>query len=206
MKELLPSLQEATDRRRRHGLDGAVQVLRDPAQQSELIDWTEYQDYELSALEHFETRMKKIPEELKMIRQKMAEANVSAFEDVQELGWEEFMAAAIALAPESNQVDKEVRISNNMLEVAQARLSRAQSDEIGPQVDVEKWVCGFEDDSRRAQNVFDAIPSIEDSRNHWFADKQGKVRLLQEGDTEIQFWRRFGGAEFKRNYATRAPP
>ncbi|KAL9017488.1 MAG: hypothetical protein Q9185_005201 [Variospora sp. 1 TL-2023] len=77
--------QRVLERRRRHGLDGHVQLLEVHDKQSKLNDWIEYQDYELRTYERLEKAFKEAQERLASRRKALAEAGISAFEGIEEL-------------------------------------------------------------------------------------------------------------------------
>ncbi|KAL8900704.1 MAG: hypothetical protein Q9207_005571 [Kuettlingeria erythrocarpa] len=135
--------QQVLERRRRHGLDGDVQLLEAHDKQSKLDDWMEYQDYELRTYERLEKGFKEAQERLASCRKALAEAGISAFEGIQELEFAGEYSLTIEYDREKNRAENKVQLAERKLMLAENRLKAARSDDLGESVERATWVRLF---------------------------------------------------------------
>lgn len=111
--------QQVLERRRRHGLDGDVQLLEDRDKQSELDDWMEYQDYELRTYERLEKDLEGTQERLESRRKILAEAGIPAFEGIQELEFASYYSLALKCSGEEGKAKNEEELAERKLRLAE---------------------------------------------------------------------------------------
>ncbi|KAL8941535.1 MAG: hypothetical protein Q9211_001782 [Gyalolechia sp. 1 TL-2023] len=143
--------QQVRERRRRHGLDGDVQMLEEQGKQSKLDEWMEYQDYELRVYDRLEKKFKETQEKLAPCRKALAEAGISAFEGVQELAFAEEWSLTLELSKERSRADKKVELAEGRLRLAEKRLEATGSDNLGESVERATWVRWFLKEVETAQ-------------------------------------------------------
>lgn len=135
--------QKVLERRRRYGLDGDVQLLEEQDKQSKLDDWMEYQDYELREYERLEKDFKEAQARLASRRKALAEAGISAFEEIQELEFASYYSLAVQCSGEEGKVKKKEKLAERKLRLAEKRLKVAESDDLGEMVEKATWVALF---------------------------------------------------------------
>ena len=175
-----PELQQKVlERRRRHGLDGDVQLLEEQSKQSRLDDWMEYQDYELGESERLEKEYKEDEARLVSRRKALAEAGVSALEEIQELEFGSYYSLAVKCSGEEGRAEKKEESAERKLRLAEKRLKAAESDELGERVERATWVRLFLKEVESAQMRLDKLQRLaEDAErnlepfNRWWLARQ----------------------------------
>ncbi|KAI4288699.1 MAG: hypothetical protein L6R35_002035 [Caloplaca aegaea] len=167
--------QQVLERRRRHGLDGNMQLLEAHDKQSKLNDWMEYQDYELRTYERLEKDFKDAQERLASRRKALAEAGISAFEGVQELGFASEYSLTIEWNKEKFRAEKREELAERKLRLAEKRLKAAGLDDLGESVERATWERLFLKEVESAQIRMDELQRLaEDATrelepyNRWF--------------------------------------
>lgn len=135
--------QKVLERRRRHGLDSGVQLLEEQDKQSKLVDWMEYQDYELREYERLENDFKEAQAQLESRRQALTEAGISAFEGIQELEFASYYSLALQCSGEERKARKMEKLAERKLRLAEKRLEAAESENLGERVEKATWVALF---------------------------------------------------------------
>lgn len=135
--------QQVLERRRRHRLDGDVQLLEDRDKQSRLDDWMEYQDYELREYERLEKDFEEIHSRLASRRQALAEAGISAFEGIQELEFASYYSLALKCSGEEGKAEKREKLADRKLRLAEKKLKAADSGDLGERVERATWIALF---------------------------------------------------------------
>ncbi|KAL8801323.1 MAG: hypothetical protein Q9182_004529 [Xanthomendoza sp. 2 TL-2023] len=143
--------QQILERRRRHGLNGDVQLLEEQDKQSKLADWMEYQDYELRTYERLQKDFKEAQERLASCRKALAEAGISAFEAVQELDFASEYSLTIEYSKERFRAEKKVELAERKLRLAEKRMNAAGSDDLGESVERATWIRLFLKEVESAQ-------------------------------------------------------
>ncbi|KAI9704970.1 MAG: hypothetical protein M1836_006750 [Candelina mexicana] len=157
--------QKVLERRRRHGLDGDVQLLEEQSKQSKLDDWMEYQDYELREYERLEKKFKEAQAQLASRRIALAAAGVLAFEGVQELEFASYYSLAVKCSGEEGRAEKEEQLAERKLRLAEKRLKAAESDDLGESVERLTWVNLFLKKVESTQIRLDKLQRLaEDAR------------------------------------------
>ena len=148
--KFLDSLRE---RRRKYGLDGDVQLCEKVADQSELQDWTEYQNYELQDYERSEEGLKESQENLGSKRKALAEEGFSAFEEIEGLEWGKYIAMNQDWGDKMEEVKEKRKLAERKLSIATTRLEAAQSKGLGEMVEQHYWISWLasEVESRRSR-------------------------------------------------------
>ncbi|KAL8973570.1 MAG: hypothetical protein Q9197_002193 [Variospora fuerteventurae] len=123
--------QQVLDRRRRHGLDGHVQLLEVHDKQSKLDDWMEYQDYELRTYDCLEKAFKEAQERLASRRKALVEAGISAFEGIEELEFASEYSLTFEYNKEMARAEEKEELAERKLRLAEKRLKAAGSDDLG---------------------------------------------------------------------------
>ena len=131
--------QSVLERRRRHGLDGDVQLFEDQDKQSKLDDWMEYQDYELGRYENLEKDLTETQAQLMFRRKALAEAGFSAFEEFQELEFGHYYGLAVKHSSEEGKAKKKENLAERKLKLVEERLKTAESDDLGEMVGRATW-------------------------------------------------------------------
>lgn len=171
--------QQVLERRRRHGLDGDVQLSEEQDKQSKLDDWMEYQDYELRTYERLQKDFKEAQERLASRRKALAEAGISAFEGMQELEFASYYSLILECSNEEARADKKEKLAERTLRLAEKRLKAAGSDDLGESVERATWVKLFLKEVESAQIRMDELQCLaEDAEreaepyNTWFHERQ----------------------------------
>jgi len=157
--------QKVLERRRRHGLDGDAQLLEEQNKQSKLDDWMEYQDYELREYEHLEKDFKEAQARLASRRQALAEAGISAFEEIQELEFASYYSLAVQCSGEEGKAEKREKLAERKLRLAEKKLKAAESGDLGERVERATWVALFLKEVESAQIQLDELQRLaEDAK------------------------------------------
>ncbi|KAI4225864.1 MAG: hypothetical protein L6R40_008341 [Gallowayella cf. fulva] len=171
--------QHVLERRRRHGLDGDMQLLEEQDKQSKLNDWMEYQDYELRTYDGLQKEFKEDQELLASRRKALAEAGISAFEEVQEFEFASYYTLILESSNEEAGAEKKVESAERKLRLAEKRLKAAGSDDLGESVERATWVKLFRKELESAQMRMDKLQHLaEDAKRElephkrWFYDRQ----------------------------------
>ena len=171
--------QHVLERRRRHGLDGDMQLLEEQDKQSKLDDWMEYQDYELRTYERLEKDFKEAQERLASRRKALAEAGISAFEEVQELEFASYYSLILESSSEEGRAEKMVESAERKLRLAEKRLKAAGSNDLGESVERATWVKLFRKELESAQMRMDELQHLAEGakrelepHNRWFYERQ----------------------------------
>ncbi|KAI4228463.1 MAG: hypothetical protein L6R40_008128 [Gallowayella cf. fulva] len=180
--------QQVLERRRRHGLNGDVQLLEEQDKQSKLDDWMEYQDYELRTYKRLQKDFKEAQERLASRRKALAEAGISAFEGVQELEFASEYSLTIECNKERARVEKKEELAERKLRLAEKRLKAAGSDDLGESVERATWMRLFLKEVESAQIRMDELQRLAgdakcelEPYNRWFHGKQ-----IEWGDKELE--------------------
>ncbi|KAI9772281.1 MAG: hypothetical protein M1840_001030 [Geoglossum simile] len=117
--------QKVRERRRRHGLEGDVELHRERDRQSRLDNWMEYQDYQYQFLERKEKDVEQAQEKLNSAQEELKEAGVPWFEGAYEpdnfgnyYGW------AVELGRQEWELWKEMELAEKGLEAVKLDGSR----------------------------------------------------------------------------------
>ena len=183
--------QKVLERRRRHGLDGDVQLLEDRDKQSKLDDWMEYQDYELRTYEGLEQYLKETQARLASRREALAEAGISAFEGIQELGFANFYSLAIESRREEGKAGQKMKSAEQKLKLAGKRLRTAESEDLGERFERATWIGLFLKEVKSTQMRLDELQRLaEDAKrelepySRWFQARQMEWQEMRLEDSE----------------------
>ena len=183
--------QQVLERRRRHGLDSDIQLLEDQNKQSKLDDWMEYQDYELRKHERLEKDFKEAQALLAFRRQALAEAGISAFEEIQELEFVSYYSLAVQCSGEEGKAEEEEKLAERKLRLAERRLKAAGSDDLGESFERATWVELFLKEVQAKQMRLDELQRVaEDAKrelepySQWFQGRQIEWAELRLADPE----------------------
>lgn len=184
--------QKVLERRRRHELDGDVQLLEDRDKQGKLDDWMEYQDYELLTYERFEQDLKETQARLVSRREALAEAGISAFEGIQELEFANYYSLAIECGREEAKAKKKMKSAELKLRLAEKRLKAAESDDLGERVERVTWIGLFLKEVESAQMRLDELQRLaEDAKcelepfDRWFQARRMEWAEFSEEDKRL---------------------
>ncbi|KAI4085797.1 MAG: hypothetical protein L6R37_008468, partial [Teloschistes peruensis] len=141
--------------------------------QSKLDDWMEYQDYELRTYEGLQKKFKEAQERLASCRKALAEAGVSAFEDIQELEFASDYSLTLENSSEEDRAEEKVELAERKLRLAEKRLQAAGSDELGESVERATWVRLFLKEVESAQARMDELQRLaEDAKRELEAENR----------------------------------
>ncbi|KAI9844978.1 MAG: hypothetical protein M1837_005122 [Sclerophora amabilis] len=160
--------QKICDRRRRHGLEGDVELSRDRNHQSKLANWMEYQDYEYQGIETFEKKIEGAHREVESAQKALEEAGLPGFPGSFDPN---NFSDRCAMCTESNQeesmaVGRRVTAERE-LALAQKRLKVAQSDQLGEEVERAAWIRLFLEDVQSSQIRLDGVPNSGYRFDEW---------------------------------------
>lgn len=126
--------QKVTERRQKHGLDGDVRLLEDRDEQTSLDHWMGYQDYELRRYESLEEDYKKAQTRVVELRKELADAGLSAYEEIQELEFDIFYAMSAERSKGNSDAWDKSLSADRKLELAESKLKAAESDDLGDRI------------------------------------------------------------------------
>lgn len=199
--------QKVLERRRRHGLDGDVQLLEDRDKQSKMEDWMEYQDYELQEYERLEKNFKEAQAQLASRRKALAEAGVSAFEGVQELEFASYYSLVVKCGGEEAKAENEEKLAERKLRLAEKRLKAAESDDLGEMVERATWVRWFLKEVECAQMRLNKLQCLAENAKRdlepfkrWLQARHnewGEKRLEDPEEAKRTIRLEFESAEFR---------
>ncbi|MCJ1382857.1 hypothetical protein MMC17_005970 [Xylographa soralifera] len=182
--------QNVLERRRRHGLDGDVQLLEKRDEQSKLDDWMEYQDYELRVYEGFEKDLKETQERLASRRKILAEAGLPAFEGIQELEFAKYYGLAMEYDGKEAKAEKKEKLAEGRLRLVEKKLKVAESDDLGETVERATWMGLFLKEVEYVQTQLDELQRLaEDAKRElkpykeWF-----QARQIAWGGVRVEDW------------------
>lgn len=213
--------QKVLERRRRHGLDGDVQLLEEQSKQSGLDDWMEYQDYELRESERLENEYREDEARLVSRRKALADAGVSAFEEIQELEFGTYYSLAVKCSGEEWRAKEKEELAERKLRLAEKRLKAAELDELGERVERATWVRLFLKEVESAQMRLDKLQRLaEDAEresepfnrwlqarhNEWdeFSEEGKRLVRLEVESTEFQDQKKKRRELVKKAYEARS--
>lgn len=150
------------ERRRKHGLDGDLQLREKVAEQSPLDDWMEYQDYKLLQYEDLERRLKGAQEELVSRRKKLAEEGYPAFEEIEELEFGEYFGMNFEWDIKEGEARKKQELAERKLTIAKKRLEVARSEELGERVERDRWIGWFKKEMESRRRALNELQRAED--------------------------------------------
>ncbi|KAI9777558.1 MAG: hypothetical protein M1816_004701 [Peltula sp. TS41687] len=188
--------QKVLERRRRHGLDNDVELLEDIDKQSELVNWMEYQDYELQSCESYEKDVKKAQATLESSQKALAEAGLPGWEGVYE---PDNFGNNYALCVQSGREESKARnrreLAEGELQLAEKRLKAAQSDCFGETVERAAWIRLAQEEVKAARMRLDQLQHLAeiaqrdlDPFNEWWYAKQIEFgRRRRKGLTECEW-------------------
>lgn len=157
--------QKALERRRRHGLDGNVELLVDRDKQSLLVDWMEYQDYEYQKYEDLEKDFNEAQVQLESRQKALAEAGISGFEGVHNPdNFGVFSTEKIEYEREERAAREKWKSARQKLRLAEQRLNAAQSADLGETVERATWIQLFSRKVKSAQTWLDQLPKTKDRK------------------------------------------
>ncbi|KAL9103074.1 MAG: hypothetical protein Q9163_001840 [Psora crenata] len=197
-QSMLPEYEEIVlERRRRHRLDGDVQFHQDQSKQSELDDWTEYQDYELRDYERLEMSLRATRARLAAGRKQLAEAQISGFEGIQELDDASYNRLCHENLLEEEETDWRKEFTERKLMSAERILKLTESGDLRDWVQRDTWVGSFlkevesartrlEDELKRlAQSQFDESRYKKWAREQ-LSSLEGESEEYQERTKELE--------------------
>ena len=171
--------QSVLERRRRHGLNGDVQLLEERDKQSKLDDWMEYQDYELLMYECLEKDLTETQARLVSRPMALAKVGLSAFEEFQELEFGHYYGLAVKHSSEEGRAKKKEKLAERKLKLTEQRLKTAELDDLGERVERATWIKLFLDEVKRAKMRVDDLQRLyEDAKretepfHNWWKAKQ----------------------------------
>ena len=192
--------QQVLERRRRHGLDGNVQLLEDSDKQNQLDEWMEYQDYEFREYERLEKDLNETQERLASNRKMLAEAGVSAFEGIQELEFGSYYSLVLEWGGKEAKAEREVELAKRKLRLAEKRLKIAESDDLGERVERATWVGLFLKQVESAQVRLAELQYVAENAerdlepfNRWLQTRH--VEWYEKGGEETEEGKRRIGLE-----------
>ncbi|KAL8744022.1 MAG: hypothetical protein Q9190_003690 [Brigantiaea leucoxantha] len=155
--------QEVVERRRRHGLDGDVQLFEERDKQSKLDDWIEYQDYELGIYERLQKDFKEAQELLASGWKALAEAKISEFKVFREPEFARYKRLAWQYSGEERDAKAELGPAERKLRLAETMLQAAGSDDLGESVERASWVELFRKELKSAQMRRDELERLAEN-------------------------------------------
>lgn len=150
--------QKVTERRQKHGLDGDVRLLEDRDEQTNLDHWMDYQDYELRRYESLEEDYKKAQGRVVELRKELADAGLSAYEEIQELEFDIFYAMSAERSKEKSDAWDKWLSTDRKLELVESRLKAAESDDLGERIGRAAWIRFFQEQIEAAQIRLATVP------------------------------------------------
>ena len=192
--------QRVHDRRRRHGLEGDVEILPDRDQQSKLANWMEYQDIKYQGIEDFEKSIERAHQKVESTQKALEEAGLPGYEGVFD---PTSFANHYGLCVESNNEEtralrKRIMVERD-LKLAEKRLKVAQSDDLGDTVERAVWIGLFLKDVHSARITLDEVPPISVCEiENWH--EEGKSH--RPAPEEKEEWGRWWEVENKRRDAS----
>ncbi len=186
--------QEILERRRRYGLDGDIQLLKEANEQKRMDEWMEYQDYELQKYEAYEKQLELFQKNLAAAHDELSKIRGSVLEDVPKLASGGFFTSAFSHNSENARIVKERELAERKLRIAEKRLEVAES--IAPAESVKRatWVALFSEtvDSKKLQ-VDESKRLVEIAENElkplevWFQSKRNEwIKERKENPEEAE--------------------
>ena len=163
-----------------------MRLLEKQNKQRKLNDWMKYQNYELRIYEGLQKDFEEAQERLASRRKALAEAGISAFEEVQKLEFASYYSLILESSSEEGGAEKKVKSAERQLRLAETRLKAAESDDLGESVERATWVRLFRNEVESAQMRMDELQRLaEDAKRElepedgWFYEwvELGKNRL-----------------------------
>ena len=202
--------QKVLERRRRHGLDGDVQLLEEQDKQSKLDDWIEYQDYELLEYERLEKDLEQTQARLTSRRKALADAGLSAFEGIQEFEFAEYCSLADRWCCKVARTEGYKEAAGRKLTLAEKRMKIAESVDLGERFERASWIGIFLKEVESAQMRLDdlldlaesAIRGLEPFKRWWYAKRveweENSLEIPEEAKRAIRL--EVESAEFQERY------
>ena len=177
-------------RRRSHGLDGDPQLHENVAEQSKLDDWMEYQHYKLGGYEALKIRLKEVQEELASRRKLLAEAGYSAWEEIEELEFGQYLGMTFEWREKHAKAEGNKELAERKFSMAKKRLEAAQSQELGEKVERDRWIDVFVEELESQRTRLDELQRLADEA------KRDAEPYNQWWDAKINEWEAKGWDEF----------
>lgn len=155
-------LEIVRDRRRKHGLDGDLQLHEEVAEQSPLDDWMEYQNCKLWQYEGLEQKLNDARERLASGRKALEEEGYPAFKDIEGLEFGKFFVINLEWGGKHAKAKKKEELAKRKLSVAKTRLEAAQSEELGGMVERDRWIDIFAKKLNSRQTQQDKLQCLVD--------------------------------------------
>ncbi|KAI9670780.1 MAG: hypothetical protein M1817_003891 [Caeruleum heppii] len=163
-RDRFPEYQQSVSaRRRRHGLEGDVDLREEVNQQSKMENWVEYQDYLYIGLENLGKTIEENRGRVEATQMALVEAGLPRFEDVYAPGnYTNGFVNASVFGTESWDEENKVAMERlNLkwdLDLAQKRLKAARSDQFGETVERTAWIRLAEEEVGSAWKQQDRVP------------------------------------------------
>lgn len=179
--------RKVRDRRRRHGLDGDVELLEDRDKQSQLDNWMEYQDYQYQFYERYEKDLETAQAQLESRQKALAAAGVPGFEGVHELdNFATYYGLAVKQGDEEFAAQSKRDLAERELQLAEKRLKAAQSDDLGETVERATWIGLFLKEAQSTQMRLEKLQQLAENAerdlepyDEWWRAKQ--IEWWEEG-------------------------